>query len=148
MSTIIDELIFDRTNDNLTEGDPKGKYDYEDYNRVGQAVNYVAAEIGGTSIVGKTDWVNTSIPRSSDMNTYRGNVQTILDILELPNALPTTNDAILTILGANQIEKALYDAHNTVIRIMRWSDVDALNETWDELDAKELPWGPYFLKQN
>jgi len=148
MSTIIDELIFDRTNDNLTEGDPKGKYDYEDYNRVGQAVNYVAAEIGGTSIVGKTDWVNTSIPRSSDMNTYRSNVQTILDILELPNPLPTTNDAILTILGANQIEKALYDAHNTVIRIMRWSDVDALNETWDELDAKELPWGPYFLKQS
>jgi len=148
MSTIIDELIFDRTNDNLVEGDPKGKYDYEDYNRVGQAVNYVAAEIGGTSIVGKTDWVNTSIPRSSDMNTYRSNVQTILDILELPNPLPTTNDAILTILGANQIEKALYDAHNTVIRIMRWSDVDALNETWDELDAKELPWGPYFLKQS
>lgn len=148
MSTIIDELIFDRTNENLVEGDPKGKYDYVDYNRVGQAVNYVAAEIGGTSIVGKTDWANTSIPRSSDMNTYRSNVQTILDILELPNALPTTNDAILTILGANQIEKALYDAHNTVIRIMRWSDVDALNETWDELDAKELPWGPYFLKQS
>lgn len=148
MSTIIDELIFDRTNENLVEGDPKGKYDFEDYNRVGQAVNYVASEIGGTSIVGKTDWTNLSIPRSSDMNTYRSNVQTILDILELPNALPTTNDAILTILGANQIEKALYDAHYTVIRIMRWTDVDSLNETWDELDAKQLPWGAYFLKQS
>ena len=146
MSTIIDELIFDRTNDNLVEGDPKGKYDYEDYNRVGQAVNFLVSEIGGMSIVAKTDWTNTSIPRSSDMNTYRSNVQTILDVLELPNALPTTNDNILTILGANQIEKALYDAHNTVINIMRWNDVDALNETWDELDAKELAWGPYFLK--
>ena len=147
MSTVIDELIFDRTNNNLVEGDPKGKYDYVDYNRVGRAVNYVAAEIGGLSIVGKTDWTNTSIPRSSDMNTYRSNVQAILDILELPNQLPATNDAILTITGANQIEKALFDSHNIIQRIMTWNDVDNLNETWDELDAKHLPWGAYFLKQ-
>lgn len=147
MSTIIDSLIFDRTVDNLAEGDPKGKYDYVDYNRVGQAVNYVASEIGGTSIVGKTDWTNTSIPRSSDMNTYRSNVQAILDILELPNQLPSTNDSILTINGANQIEKALFDAHNLIQRIMTWNDVDNLNETWDELDAKHLAWGAYFLKR-
>lgn len=146
MSTVIDELIFDRTVDNLQPNDPKGKYDYVDYNRVGQAVNYVANEIGGMSIVGKTDWTNTSIPRSNDMNTYRSNVQTIIDTLELPNQIPATNDAILTITGANQIEKALYDAHNIIQRIMTWNDVDALNETWDELDAKGLVWGPYFLK--
>lgn len=143
--SIIDELIFDRTSANLVAGDPKGKYDFQDYNRVGEATNYVAEEMG-LSITAKTDWVNTDIPGSTAMDTYRANVKTIIDNLEMPNKLPTTNKNILTILGANQIEKALYDAYNIAVKVMRWNDVDALNETWSELDAKNISWGSYFLK--
>lgn len=146
LSTVIDTLIFDRTNLNLVAGDPKGKYDYVDYNRVGQATNYVANEIGGLSITAKTDWTNEDIPRASQMTKYRQDVKTIVDHLELSHQLPTNNKNILTLLGANQLEQALYDAHTIVQRIMRWDDVDDLYETWDELDAKELVWGPYFLK--
>lgn len=143
--SIIDELIFDRTSANLVAGDPKGKYDFQDYNRVGEAINYVANEME-LSITAKTDWGNEDIPRASDMTTYRQNVKTIIDNLEMPNKLPTTNKNILTILGANQIEKALYDAYNIAVKVMRWNDVDALNETWSELDAKNISWGSYFLK--
>lgn len=143
--SIIDELIFDRSSANLVAGDPKGKYDFQDYNRVGEAINYVAEEMG-LSITAKTDWVNTDIPGSTAMDTYRANVKTIIDNLEMPNKLPTTNKNILTILGANQIEKALYDAYNIAVKVMRWNDVDALNETWSELDAKNISWGSYFLK--
>ena len=41
---IIDELITDRTKNDVVYGNPKGKYDFEDYNRVGEATNYVAQE--------------------------------------------------------------------------------------------------------
>jgi hypothetical protein len=148
--SIIDDLIFDRSEANLTAGDPKGKYDYEDYNRVGQAVSYVATEMnnGGYSIVvnPKTNWVNGDVPRQSQMTTYRNNVQTIIDALELGNSLPTTNKNILTPLGANQIEKALFDAHTIFNQIMQWNDVDDLHETWEELDSKNIKWRSYFLR--
>ena len=144
--SVIDTLIFDRTEDNLTYGDPKGKYDYVDYNRVGEAINYVADEIGGLSITAKTDWTNADIPRESDITAYRGYVQTIVDTTGSGYKLPTTNNAVLTITGANQIEKALYYTHDLISRIMRWQDVNNLQETWDALDAKHITWGDYFVK--
>lgn len=148
----IDDLIFDRTNANLNSRyDDKGKYDYRDYNRVGTATSYVALELNNkgytdVSVTVKTDWANTDIPFQSQMTTYRNNVKTIVDALEMENELPTTNKNIATILGANQLEKALYDAHNIIAKLMTWNDVDELRETWETLDSKQLKWGKYFLK--
>lgn len=151
MSTIIDDLIFDRTNANLVKGDPKGKYDYRDYNRVEQAAKYVAdtaTSKGYTiSITTKRDWQPTDVPRSNDMTRYTNNVKTIIDALYLDNSLPNIN-TVLTILGANQIEKALYDAYDIAYRIMQWNDVDSLNETWNELDAKQSKWNEFLLKSS
>lgn len=148
----IDNLIFDRTNANLNNRyDDKGKYDYRDYNRVGSATATIALELrhkgyGNLPIYPKTNWVNTDIPRQSQMTTYKGNIQTIVDTLELENQLPTTNKNIATILGANQLEKALYDAYDILQKMMVWDDVDELYETWETLDNKHLKWGKYFLK--
>ena len=144
--SVIDELITDRTINNLVKGDPKGKYDYVDYNRVGAAINYVADEIGGLNINAKTNWVSTDIPEAEDITAYRGYVRTIVDVTGISNNLPYTNNDVLTITGANQIEQALVDAHNIISGIMRWQDVNNLQETWDTLDAKQLTWGNYFLK--
>ena len=144
--SVIDTLITDRTINNLVKGDPKGKYDYVDYNRVGSAINYVANEIGGLSISAKTNWKASDIPDESDMVSYKGYVQTIVSITGLSNKLPATVNDILTITGANQLEQALVDAHNIVTRIMRWQDVNNLQETWNTLDTKQLTWGNYFLK--
>lgn len=144
--SIIDELIFDRTSDNLKKGDPKGKYDYIDFNRVNEAVNLVSSKIGA-GINAKTDWTNTDIPRESDATEYRKNIQKIVDTLELNNKVPQTNNSILTILGANQIEKALYDAYNITEKIMVWDEVDALNETWEQLSNKNIQWKKYFLRE-
>lgn len=144
--SVIDELIFDRTIDDVTNRTAKGKYDYVDYNRVGRAINYVANAIGGLSITAKTDWTNTDIPRTSDITAYRGYVQTIVSVVGSGYSIPTTNSAVLTITGANQIEKALYGTYNMLSRIMRWQDVNNLQETWDTLDSKYISWGEYFLK--
>lgn len=144
--SIIDDLIFDRTSDNLKKGDPKGKYDYIDFNRVNEVVNLVSSKIGA-GINAKTDWTNTDIPRESDATEYRTNIQKIVDTLELNNKVPQTNNSILTILGANQIEKALYDAYNITEKIMVWDEVDALNETWEQLSNKNIQWKKYFLRE-
>lgn len=144
--SVIDELITDRTKEDIYEGTPKGKYDYVDYNRVGRAINYVANEIGGLSITAKTNWVNTDIPRDSDITAYRGYVQTIVDTVGSGYPVPTTNNAVLTITGANQIEQALYGTYQLVLRVMRWQDLNNLQETWDMVDLKYITWGEYFLK--
>lgn len=145
--SIIDDLITDRTDEDLVPGNPKGKYDYIDYNRVGEATNYLSAEIGGLNITAKTDWVRGDIPRDSQMTKYRTDIKKIVDRLVLENELPTNNHDIATIEGANQLEKALKDADSIVQDLMRWSDVDDLNETWDELDAKGLVWTERFIKE-
>lgn len=145
--SIIDDLITDRTEADLVPGNPKGKYDYIDYNRVGEATNYVATEIGGLNITAKTDWVRGDIPRESQMTKYRTDIKKIVDRLALDNELPTNNHDIGTIDGANQLENALKDADSIVQDLMRWSDVDDLNETWDELDAKGLVWTERFVRE-
>jgi len=145
--SIIDDLITDRTDEDLVYGNTKGKYDYVDYNRVGEATNYVSAEIGGLDITAKNDWVRGDIPRDSQMTKYRNDIQKILNRLGLRNYLPENNHDIATIIGANQIEQALVDADELAQISMRWSDVDALNENWDELDEKELVWNDVFTNQ-
>lgn len=145
--SIIDYLITDRTEEDLVPGNPKGKYDYVDYNRVGEATNYVSNEIGGLDITAKTDWVRGDIPRDSQMTKYRTDIKKIIKRLALENVIPSNNHDIATILGANQLEQALVDTDELAQISMRWSDVDALNETWDELDEKELVWNDVFTNQ-
>jgi hypothetical protein len=144
--SIIDDLIFDRTDEDLVRGNPKGKYDYIDYNRVGEATNYVATEIGGLNITAKTDWVRGNIPRDSQMTKYRTDVQKIVTRLAMDNELPINNHDIATIQGANQLEKALYDAYNLAIQLLRWHEVDEINETWEQLDEKAILWSERFIK--
>ena len=81
---IIDELITDRTKNDVVYGNPKGKYDFEDYNSVGEATNYVAQElINGSydvSATAKTDWQNTDIPK--DKITIIEDINKAVDYLE------------------------------------------------------------------
>lgn len=148
---IIDELITDRTKNDVVYGNPKGKYDFEDYNRVGEATNYVTQELinGGydVSATAKTDWQNTDIPKDTDIEIYVGNVKAIVNALEMNNQLPTTPKNVLTILGANQIEQALKDADYIINRIMDWNDVDSLDYDWGTLDSKNINWNSYFVKK-
>ena len=148
---IIDELITDRTKNDVVYGNPKGKYDFEDYNRVVEATNYVAQELinGGydVSATAKTDWQNTDIPKDTDIEIYVGNVKAIVNALEMNNQLPTTPKNVLTILGANQIEQALKDADYIINRIMDWDDVDSLDYDWETLDSKNINWNSYFVRK-
>ena len=114
--SVIDELITDRTEADLYYGNPKGKYDYIDYNRLGRAINYVANEARNaglsTDAIGKTDYTADieNSPRVSDIETLFAQLEKIKALSGLSVELPATVDDLLTIKGANAVEKLLKDA--------------------------------------
>ena len=91
--SVIDELITDRTEGDLYYGNPKGKYDYVDYNRLGRAINYVANEARNAGISMEDISAKTDYTVSIENSPRVGDIQTLL-----------------TINGANAVEKLLKDA--------------------------------------
>ena len=116
----------------------KGAYNAEDLNRVGKAVNYLKADFDALPSEIKTylfsigvapdafynvpfavpidvnareNWANSEMPTSEELAEYLDNVRTMRDAWELTSPLPASMQ-MLTISGANNIEKALVDAYN------------------------------------
>ena len=91
----------------------KGAYNAVDLNRVGTALNYLAARLApvcGMSIAwsAKTDWAVTDIITASQAAEYRRQIQDIRDALTYPaNAPDVPEIALLTYAGANDIERIL-----------------------------------------
>lgn len=107
----------------------RGGYDWQDFNRVGAAVDLLTralAELGYDTVdtSPKTDWSRGDAQTRDQMETYLGNVEALrdaqgleyLESLPLPQAIPD-----LTLEGANQIEKALVEADAVTPRYRAWS---------------------------
>lgn len=185
MSTVIDTLVFDRTqadvdrvftlkNKILTGGltalsdeekaeymaGMKGAYNYQDMNRVGQAVAYIAermtsipdelaayrAEKGvaddpvyhvpynPSSVVVsvKTNWAMGDIPTQSQISTYLQNLTVLRSQLTLPENTPAVPTSLnsLTFQIANDIERLLYVIYTTL--------VNTTNELYSKIDRTEI----------
>ena len=130
---IIDELITDRTqadvdalkeilnkikSGNFTAADmeffktpQKGAYNFEDLNRVGEAVNTLAelfsAQGYEVAVSAKTNWQMADIPRTTDIAAYLAAVKKIRDVLKIDKALPKMPLTILNFEQANQLEMIL-----------------------------------------
>ncbi len=185
MSTVIDTLVFNRTqadvdrvfilkNKILTGGltalsdeekteymaGMKGAYNYQDMNRVGQAVAYIAnrmtsipneldayrAEKGvaddpiyhvpynPSSVVvsAKTNWAMGDIPTQSQVSTYLQNLTVLRRQLTLPEDTPEVPTSLnsLTFQIANDIERLLFVIYTTL--------VDVTNELYSKIDRTEL----------
>lgn len=134
--SVIDTLIFDRTEADvervktlalkgvdgmsaaeLTEwiAGMRGSYNATDLNRVGQAINYIAAELAtydiSVTVNPKTDWAVTDIPTAAQLTAYLAEVSTIRSALPTPSNVPAVpNDMeYLTYQKANDIEQILYE---------------------------------------
>lgn len=134
MSTIIDTLVTDRTQADVERvrelaakgfaamtaaeraewlAGMKGAYNASDMNRVGTALNYLAARLApvcGMSIAwsAKTDWAVTDIITDTQAETYRQQIQDIRDALAYPAGTPDAPQMKrLTYTGANDIERIL-----------------------------------------
>lgn len=104
--TILDTLVFDRTTADLAPGNPKGRYNAADLNRVGAAVAYLAGLFRALGYVvtvsPRTDWAETDIPRRSEMEDYIADLHAFRDIPTLPTIPPEIPERMdrLTIDGA------------------------------------------------
>ena len=113
--TILCTLVFDRTAADLAAGNPKGRYNAADLNRVGAAVAYLAGLLQAIgydlTVSPRTDWAETDIPRRSEMNGYIGDLHALKAIPTLPTIPPEIPESMdrLTIDGANAIERYLYN---------------------------------------
>lgn len=93
----------------------KGAYNAADLNRVGGAVEYIAARLNSYSypvaVSAKTDWVSGDIPTKEQLDTYLDNVSRLkkaFSVKKTTPALPESMDK-LTVDKANAIEQILTD---------------------------------------
>lgn len=127
MNTHID-LVIDRTETDVLLGNSKGIYQAEDLNRVGQAVEELAALLPQldlqTAVAPKTDWAPPEAYdpdkwiRTANMAVYLANVTTLLSTMGIlaPADFPVDMN-FLTYRGANAIEKALLQVHDRICSI-------------------------------
>nr|DAG67333.1 MAG TPA: hypothetical protein [Caudoviricetes sp.] len=103
----------------------KGAYNASDMNRVGTALNYLAARLApicGMSIAwsAKTDWAVTDIATASQAETYRQQIQDIRDALAYPAGTPDAPElARLTYTDANNIERILKLCEDLIINVAK-----------------------------
>lgn len=113
---ILDELIFDRTQADVTARNARGTYNASDLNRVGGAVLYIAERLLSLGYlvdvpVPKTDWAENDVPRRSEIALHFASMHALGKIPTFPVILPVIPDGggKLTFTGANDIEEYLYN---------------------------------------
>lgn len=106
----MENLIFDRTQNDLEESTSKGYYNYTDLNRVEVWCEYLANLLTSysypVSIVIKKDWTISDLPNDNDMQRIRSNVNAIKTAFHAYTNIPE-NLEYMSIEKANAIEKIL-----------------------------------------
>ena len=111
---MLDNMIFDRTAEDVANKTAKGLYRYTDLNRVQNAVASIRQRYidAGYTVTGYTlsTWAENAIPRYSQAEQYLNAVKALRNLVTLAERpeLPTGMNA-LTYTGANNIEKFLYN---------------------------------------
>lgn len=108
----MENLIFDRTQEDVDNLTNKGKYRYTDLNRVEQWCEYLANELTNysylVSIVTKTNWTMNDRATPLEMERIRSNVAKIKEAYLSFSSVPDSLE-YMTIQKANDIEKVLYE---------------------------------------
>ena len=111
--SVIDTLIFDRTQNDVENKTKKGHYNSEDLNRVGAAMVYVRDRLKDNGydieIDPYTAWAMSDIPSQSYMDYYLACVSTLRGAMALPIETPEAPSTAenLTYVAANNIEKII-----------------------------------------
>lgn len=110
--SVFDELITDRTSEDVTKRTSKGSISYVDLNRVETACKELG-EILLVDLVTKTDWTMRDFRKDSDMQRIRGNIQKLRDAYFVKPTTPAIPQRIeyQTVTEANSIEQILADIH-------------------------------------
>lgn len=113
----MENLIFDRTQNDLAQGTSKSYYNYTDMNRVESWCEYLANLLTSysypVSITIKKNWNMSDLPNVSDMERIRNNIDTIKTAFYAYTEVPE-NLNYMTIEKANDIEKILSEIDNLI----------------------------------
>lgn len=118
--SIIDTLVFDRTQADVTQKTDKGYYNASDLNRVQEAMSYlsgVLAESGITVTLHQSKvWSDEDIPNVTDMDAYLDDVRAIRSAISVFADTPSAPESMryLTYSKANDIEKILVDVEAAI----------------------------------
>ena len=131
-------LITDRTRADVANQTDKGFYNASDLNRVGAAVEYIAARFTALGyacpVTVKKDWLTSDAPTASQMETYRQNIVTLRGQIAVMQSTPEAPASMagLEYVKANNIEQILLDLDALI---------DNITKTWcfsGELYAGEV----------
>lgn len=119
----MDNLIFDRTQSDVTNKTDKGYYNASDLNRVEEWCRYLANELNrvgyNISITTKTDWTTLDLRSSADMLRIKNNILALMNgfhwITPIYNSVDTWNYE-----KANRWEQILNEIHNLVWGMEDW----------------------------
>lgn len=109
----LNNLIFDRTDQDLINDTDKAYIDYADLNRVENACAYLAA-LFGISITTKT-WTMGDYRTQAEMDRIQSNINTLRAYQSVGAPLPPI--AYTSITEANTIEKLLYEIETTWLSV-------------------------------
>lgn len=152
-----EELIFDRTQGDVLNKTPKGKYEYTDLNRIEEWCEYLAEILNSYSynvnITVKTNWTRLDMPTVSKIERIRQNV------LQLKNAYYSftqvpINLNFMTFEKANDIEKILNEIDILLVHMENYFVYCGVlncgqNRMWQQRFRKPKTWiaQPYKLSQ-
>lgn len=128
INKILESLIFDRMQADVdyaltleregihTDEDLRGAYNASDRNRVGGAVNYIAALMRLFDVRTKDSWDETSIAKASDNENTIYALNRLKQYLPIDIQVPADLDR-LSYIKANDIERVLFEIYGVYERI-------------------------------
>lgn len=123
--SVIDTLITDRTQSDVSNGTEKGYYNTSDLNRVSEAMEYLVEQLwnNGYSVPGYVKgpvWSVEDIPTPDQMEQYLTSVSSIRAVVNVLKPTPNTPDSMenLTYEEANNIEQILLDVETMLNAIV------------------------------
>ena len=119
----MNNLIFDRTQADVTNKTEKGYYNISDLNRVEEWCDYLATQLNAVgyniNITTKTNWVQTDLRTASEMERIRTNIRKIMQGFHyLTNIEQNANN--WDYIKANNWEKILFEIYNLMCGMEDW----------------------------
>lgn len=120
--SVLDTLVFDRTQADVRAKNAKGTYNYTDLNRVGEAVAYLTPVFREFGFIADTaprvDWAENDIPLMGDMVRYISDLLALNRVQYAENLLPLPRSPEkLTYVDANNMERFLLEVSRAFERM-------------------------------
>lgn len=151
--SVIDTLIFDRTQNDVTNGTKKGYYNSEDFNRVIEAMKYSAGVLNAAgyalAIHSAPNWSDTSIPCQDDAQTYLEDLRTIHDALDCQHEIDNPRIVDISVVnGPDGVGNGGIQAVPGTLEYLMWHTVNTIerillrvNQGYKNMLASVVPCG-------